>query len=109
MDLYKKHEALLKKAVEALHARTFYAAFPEHPSPAVYGEQADADGQRKFKDHLGKRYEELLQTGPIDWKGQEESPYLQESLKITYPVFAPDELVARVQRVLRDVDPEHLG
>src|SRR5688500_14554197 len=95
MDLFRKHEALLKKAVEALHARTFFAAFPEHPAPAVYGETADADGQRKFKDHLGKKFSDLLQENPAGWAGDEESPYLQERLHIQYPVFSPATLVAR--------------
>jgi phenylacetic acid degradation protein paaN len=101
MDLYKKHEGILKKAVEALHARTFYAAFPEHPAPAVYGEGADAEGQRKFKERLGTRFEELLQPDPRDWKGQEESPYLQEPLNITYPAFTPEDLVERASKALQ--------
>ncbi len=95
MDLYKKHEGLLKKAINALHTRSFFAAFPEHPAPSVYGETADADGQAKFKATIGTRFQELLQDSPKAWKGQEESPYLQEPLNILYPVFDPDELVAR--------------
>lgn len=95
MDLYKKHEGLLKKAINALHTRAFFAAFPEHPAPSVYGETADADGQTTFKATIGKRFEELLQDSPKGWKGQEESPYLQEPLNILYPVFDPDELIAR--------------
>lgn len=95
MDLYKKHEGLLKKAINALHTRSFFAAFPEHPAPSLYGETADADGQAKFKATIGKRFQELLQDSPKAWKGQEESPYLQEPLNILYPVFDPDELVAR--------------
>lgn len=83
--LFTKHNPLLTKAIEALHARTFFAAFPEHPSPAVYGETADADGQAKFKSQSGKKFAELLQTGSTDWAGQEESPYLQEALSISYP------------------------
>src|SRR5688500_667945 len=95
MDLYKKHESLLKKAINALHTRSFFAAFPEHPAPSVYGETADADGQAKFKAAIGKKFGELLQDRPKDWKGQEESPYLQEPLNIFYPVFDPDDLIAR--------------
>lgn len=52
MSLFEKHKATLTKAIEALHARTFYAAFPEHPTPAIYGETADVDGQSKFKNSL---------------------------------------------------------
>lgn len=85
MTLFSKHQHTLSKAIEALHARTFYAAFPEHPAPAVYGETADADGQAKFKSYLGNTFAELKQTGTTHWAGQEESPYLQEALNIQYP------------------------
>src|SRR5688500_15843902 len=100
MELYKKHEAVLKKAIEALHARTFFAAFPEHPAPAVYGETADADGQKKFKAILGKKFDELLQDNPDGWAGEEESPYLQEPLKVQYPTFRVITLIERSARAL---------
>ncbi|HCZ34312.1 MAG TPA: phenylacetic acid degradation protein PaaN [Cytophagales bacterium] len=89
------HHALLTKAIEALHARTFYAAYPEHPAPAIYGETADADGQSKFKETLGKRFTELKQTGESSWAGQEESPYLQQPLNVSYPVFTTDVLISK--------------
>lgn len=95
MNLFEKHKDLLNKAIQAIHDRTFFAAFPEHPSPAVYGETADADGQHKFKGRLGKKFEDLLQQKPVRWEGQEESPYLQEPLKIQYPLFDTATLVSR--------------
>ncbi len=95
MDLYDKHKQLLSKAIEALHSRKFFAAFPEHPAPAVYGDTADAEGQKKFKDRLGKKFDELLQRDPETWTGEEESPYLGEALNIKYPAFAPATLVER--------------
>ena len=98
MSLFEKHKATLTKAIEALHARTFYAAFPEHPAPAIYGETADADGQSKFKNSLGRKFEELKQTGEVGWAGQEESPYLQEPLKISYPVFTSEVLIDRAKK-----------
>jgi phenylacetic acid degradation protein paaN len=97
MDLFTKHQGVLKKAIEALHARTFFAAFPEHPAPAIYGENADAEGQKKFKDSSGKKFEQLLQHDPEAWAGEEESPYLQEPLGIQYPVFSPATLVGRAR------------
>lgn len=97
MSLFEKHQSLLTKAVEALHARTFYAAFPEHPAPAVYGETADADGQATFKSLVGKKFEELKQDKPEGWAGDEESPYLQEKLNITYPIYSADTLVNRAK------------
>jgi len=98
MSLYKKHDTLLNKAISALHDRTFFAAFPEHPAPAVYGETADADGQQKFKNHLGKRFSELRQEGASAWVGQEESPYLQEALGVQYPSFSVDVLIERASK-----------
>jgi phenylacetic acid degradation protein paaN len=99
MSLYKKHDNLINKAVQALHDRTFFAAFPEHPSPSIYGETADADGQAKFKAMVGKKFDELKQTDPERWAGDEESPYLQEPLKISYPMFSASTLIARAQSV----------
>ncbi|UXE66679.1 MAG: phenylacetic acid degradation protein PaaN [Chryseotalea sp. WA131a] len=93
--LFEKHQPILTKAIEALHARTFYAAYPENPSPATYGETADADGQAKFKASLGKKFEELKQTNADGWAGQEESPYLQEPLKISYPTFSTASLISK--------------
>jgi phenylacetic acid degradation protein paaN len=93
MSLYKKHDTIINKAIKALHDRTFFAAYPEHPSPNIYGETADADGQQKFKATLGKKFEELKQSNAEGWAGQEESPYLQEPLKILYPIYAVDTLI----------------
>ena len=98
MTLTAEHQATLKKAIEALHQRTFYAAFPEHPAPAIYGETADADGQAKFKSYLGKKFDELKQTGATGWAGQEESPYLQEALNISYPTVSVETLIDQATR-----------
>jgi phenylacetic acid degradation protein paaN len=98
MSLYKKYDTTINKAIQALHDRTFYAAFPEHPAPAVYGETADADGQTKFKATLGKKFEELLQGNAEGWAGAEESPYLQEPLKISYPTFSVNTLIDRSKK-----------
>ncbi len=95
MTLFEKYQPVINKAVKALHDRTFYAAFVEHPAPAVYGETADADGQAKLKGMLGKKFDELKQTNPIAWGGQEESPYLQEDLMVSYPLFSTATLIER--------------
>lgn len=95
MSLFQKHQATLQQAVKALHNRTFYAAFPENPSPAVYGETADADGKAWFAEMCGRKFTELKQQGEDGWAGQEESPYLQEPLKVDYPILAVAKLVNR--------------
>ncbi len=98
MSLYKKHEPLIKKAIDAIHSRTFFAAYPEHPAPAVYGETADADGQEKFKAWLGKKFDELKHEGAEGWIGEEESPYTQEALGIRYPSFPVNTLIDRAKK-----------
>ena len=109
MSLFKKHQPLISKAIEALHSRTFYAAYPEHPAPAVYGETADADGQAKFKAMLGNKFNELKQNNPEGWAGQEESPYLQEALNISYPTYSVATLIKNAksaQQTWRKVSAE---
>lgn len=93
MNLFQKHQSLINKAIEALHSRIFYAAYPEHPAPAIYGETADADGQSKFKAQLGNKFNELKQSNAEGWAGQEESPYLQEQLGVSYPTYSTPTLI----------------
>jgi len=95
MSLYEKHKDILNKAITAIHERTFFAAYPEHPSPKIYGETADADGRKTFQASLGKKFEELSQDTPDGWIGVEESPYLQEPLDISYPSFTVETLMNR--------------
>ncbi|HCR53685.1 MAG TPA: phenylacetic acid degradation protein PaaN, partial [Cytophagales bacterium] len=63
-----------------------------------YGETADADGQASFKALVGKKFEELAQQSPEGWAGQEESPYLQDALKIAYPTFSTSTLIDRANQ-----------
>ena len=98
MELYKKHQSLLNKAIEALHERTFWAAYPEHPSPKIYGETADKDGQDAFKAHLNKNYDGLLQENEGVWRGEEDSPYLGEKLNINYPFSTAEKLIERSKK-----------
>ncbi len=95
MNLFNKHQPLVLKAIEALHERTFFAAFPENPSPANYGENADSEGREKFQSSLGKKFDELKQSNPESWIGQEESPYTQDALGILYPSFSVNALIDR--------------
>jgi phenylacetic acid degradation protein paaN len=100
MTLFKKHQPLITRAVEALHNRTFYAAYPENPLPAIYGETADSEGQAKFRALLGTSFKELKQPAAQHWIGQEESSYLREPLKIMYPAFAVSALVQNANTAL---------
>ena len=93
MDLFEKHKDILSQAIHALHERTFFAAYPEHPSPKIYGETADEEGRKKFQTSLEKKFEELKQIDETDWIGAEESPYMQDKLGIAYPSFTVESLV----------------
>lgn len=93
MELFKKHEQTLQKAIEANHHRGFFAQFPEHPSPAVYGETADADGLKAFESRLNQAYKGLEHSKATGWAGAEESPYSRQALGVTYPVFSLETLI----------------
>ena len=56
-EFFTRHEALLKRAVEAIGARTYFSAYPESASPKVYGENAKAEGDAAFEALLGKPFE----------------------------------------------------
>jgi phenylacetic acid degradation protein paaN len=89
-----KHQHTLDRAIQALHERTFFAAYPEHPSPKIYGETADKDGQAWFKAQLNNTYSELDAAGGEIKISDEESPYIGEQLNIAYPAFPVDQLIS---------------
>jgi phenylacetic acid degradation protein paaN len=85
MSLYEKHKAFIDKALEAIHNRTFYAAYPEHPK--AYGEEGFAQGKVVFEAMCGKKFEGLSDKNVNGWIGEEVSPYTQEALNIQYPLY----------------------
>lgn len=106
--LFTKHEDTIKKAITAIHERTFYAAYVEAPSKRVYGETAMGDGVKAYKSQVGKAYD-LLQASDSSVTAAEESPYTMEKQGITYPAFSdPAQYIAEAQRVYdvwRKTDP----
>jgi phenylacetic acid degradation protein paaN len=98
----QKHQSTLDTAIKALHGRTFFAHFPENPSPEIYGPDADRLGREAFDARRNQHYTELLQGEPEAWVGQEESPYEQQSLGIKYPYFAPQTLVERAEKAFTE-------
>ena len=95
MSLFDKHQALLNQAVHAAKTRQYWSAFPENPSPKVYGETAQADGQAAAEAYFGKDFP-LQQTGTRSWVATEQSPY-GVPLDVRYPDVAPQDLVAAAQ------------
>jgi len=93
MNLSEQHQPILDGAIKAIHERTFYAQYPEHPSPKIYGETADKDGREWFQSLVGQKFEELKQADSTGWLGDEASPYLQETLNIKYPTISADDYI----------------
>lgn len=97
-ELFQRHRETLDKAVEAIHGRHFFTAYPESPSPKVYGEDAAPAGKAAFESYLGKDF-------PIDGPGAgervatETSPYGIE-LGVGYPHADADALVAAARAAM---------
>ncbi len=87
-SLFKKHESMLKDAMEAVHKRLHYSPFPEMPSPKDYGETAEADQKQKFESQLDGKFERLKQGSDTWLTSDEESPYTSKALSLSYPAFS---------------------
>jgi phenylacetic acid degradation protein paaN len=87
----------LGRALAAIAERGYWSAYPESPSPKVYGETAAADGKAAFEAYLGKTFP-LGQLSPMgqpavtDWVSTESSPFGIE-LAVSYPHFSVDSLI----------------
>src|SRR3984957_15804590 len=90
--LFTKHEATLNQALAAIATRGYWSPFPEMPSPKVYGETANADGEAAFKAHLNQTFE-LDQPATGETVGAEVSPF-GFPLGVRYPKADPDTLLA---------------
>ncbi|MEM5372121.1 phenylacetic acid degradation protein PaaN [Paraburkholderia azotifigens] len=105
--LFTKHEDTLQKALAAIETRGYWSPFSEMPSPKVYGETANADGESAFKAHLNKTFE-LDQPSTGETVGAERSPF-GFPLGIRYPKSDPDALIAAAasaQRQWREAGPK---
>ncbi|NUT42884.1 MAG: phenylacetic acid degradation protein PaaN [Thermoactinospora sp.] len=88
--MYEQHRETLDQALKAIAERGYWSAYPESPSPRVYGEGAADEGKRAFEAYLGKPFP-LGQAGePV---GAERSPYGLD-LGVTYPSASAETLVA---------------
>ena len=96
MSLSPSNREIVDNAVKAIHARTFFAQYPEHPK--AYGEEAPAHGLKIYNEQLGKKFDQLHQQNPVSWVGEETSPYTMKPLGITYPTFEVDTLIVRAGR-----------
>ncbi|WP_025601973.1 phenylacetic acid degradation protein PaaN [Burkholderia sp. WSM2230] len=97
---FTKHEDTLQKALAAAETRGYWSPFVEMPSPKVYGETANADGEAAFKAHLNTAFQ-LDQPSTGETVGAEVSPF-GFPLGIRYPQSAPDALIAAAATAQRD-------
>ena len=98
--LFTKHEDTLQKALTAAETRGYWSPFVEMPSPKVYGETANADGEAAFKAHLNATFE-LDQPSTGETVGAEVSPF-GFPLGVRYPKADPDALIAAAAVAQRD-------
>jgi phenylacetic acid degradation protein paaN len=82
-ELVARHQPTLDNARQAIRSREYFSAYPESPSPRIYGESAAAEGKAAYEAWLGKDF-------PVDTPGAEgriateRSPYGPE-LGVRYP------------------------
>lgn len=104
--LFTTHADTLHRALTAIVERAYWSAYPESPSPRVYGETAAADGAAAFQALLGRRFD-LDQPGTLDWVRTERSPFGLD-LGVEYPHADPAALLAAASAALpqwRDAGP----
>ncbi|SIT36405.1 Phenylacetic acid degradation protein paaN [Paraburkholderia ribeironis] len=98
--LFTKHEDTLQKALTAVETRGYWSPFVEMPSPKVYGETANADGEAAFKALLNATFE-LDQPATGETVGAEVSPF-GFPLGVRYPKADPAALIAAAAAAQRD-------
>ncbi|MGC4748796.1 phenylacetic acid degradation protein PaaN [Micromonospora sp. DT201] len=105
--LYDRHADTLNRALTAITERGYWSAYPESPSPRVYGETAAADGKAAFEAYLGGDFP-LDQPGTGVRVATEASPFGVQ-LAVRYPHSGTDELVSAATAALpawRDAGPQ---
>lgn len=106
--LVDAHRATLEQAKAALAARSYYSAYPESPSPKIYGETAAKDGLAAHQAHLDAPYEKLAgQPNDGMVESSEVSPY-GPKLGVSYPHLNLDAALAAATAAIpawRDAGP----
>jgi phenylacetic acid degradation protein paaN len=101
-----RHRDLLERAVRAIRERTYFSAFPESPSPRVYGEGAADAGRQAFESLLHRRFD-LGQPATAGWVATERSPWGPQ-LGVEYPTPDVDQLLPALRAAIpawRDAGP----
>ncbi|WP_026275324.1 phenylacetic acid degradation protein PaaN [Salinispora tropica] len=105
--LYDRHADTLDRALTAISQRGYWSAYPESPSPRVYGETAAGDGKVAFEAYLGRDFP-LDQVGDGSTVRTEASPFGVD-LGVGYPHATADHLTTAASTALpswRDAGPQ---
>jgi phenylacetic acid degradation protein paaN len=105
--LFARHAETLDRALAAIDDRGYWSAYPESPSPKVYGENAATEGRAAFDAYLGQQFP-LDQPGTTGWVSTEHSPF-GLALNVRYPHADVDALLAAASAALpawRDAGPQ---
>ncbi|WP_200210766.1 phenylacetic acid degradation protein PaaN [Micromonospora coerulea] len=105
--LYDRHADTLNRALTAITERGYWSAYPESPSPRLYGETAAADGKAAFEAYLNGDFP-LDQPGDGETVATEASPF-GLALNVRYPHAGADQLVTAASAALpawRDAGPQ---
>jgi phenylacetic acid degradation protein paaN len=94
-ELFEQHRAMLDAAVAATRSRGYHSAFPESPSPRVYGEAAAGDGSAAFQRWLGSDFP-LGTPGADGVVATEKSPF-GLPLDVRYPRVTADGVPALLE------------
>jgi phenylacetic acid degradation protein paaN len=82
-ELVSRHQQTLEKALQAIRTREYFSAYPESPSPRVYGETAANEGMAAYEKWLGEDFP-LNTPGGDGRVATEHSPYGPE-VGVRYP------------------------
>ena len=94
-EAFPAHKDMLDNAITAIGTRGYFSAFPESPSPRVYGESAAADGMAAFEAFLGTEFP-ISTPGAEGVVSTEKSPFGLR-LDVSYPRVAPDGVPALIE------------
>jgi phenylacetic acid degradation protein paaN len=107
---HTKHRETLEQALAAIRKRDYFSAYPESPSPRVYGESAAEDGKAAFEALRGTEF--AIETPGSDGTVATESSPFGFDLEIAYPRVHPDGVDALLEAATagmtawRDVGPD---
>jgi phenylacetic acid degradation protein paaN len=103
---FDTHRERFDRALQAIAERSYWSAFPESPSPRVYGEGTAAEGESRFRAYLGSNFP-LEQPGSTGWVATEASPFGID-LDVRYPHSDVDVLLTAARAATpawRDAGP----